>query len=1079
MERFHFAVRLWLLCAAVLCGLGTPMFAQTLNPFPIRFVAPIVITSAPVTTAVAGNPYRYQVRTSTATANANANANASANAVVYRLTTAPSGMTIDSVSGVIVWLPASTATVRVTVRASLATNANVNQTQQFSVNVLPRAAAQAMVRFLTTAPSTGNVGMEFLYSARAFYGVDTRLAPTPRTGTQAIAYSLANAPSGMTIDASNGTVRWTPSTTGTVRFIVRAVATTVANTTMNSATQDVEMRVSQQMPRFFSQSVPEAFVGYEYTYRAIAGLLGGITRPSTPPTSLVEAIVIPFLRNVPMTYILVTAPQGMTIEATSGTLRWTPASTSASVRVVIRASVVGNTSQSVTQDFSLKVSFPRVNFLTQAPNSGVIGQSFVYNPVAVVGNTSFPFPLPLPIPVPSPRPDSVRILPFPQGTPGLVFTLITAPLGMSIDAASGVVRWMPSSAGTVQVNIRATLATNQTITGTQNFSIRISQPQARFLTSPGTAYINLGSLFTYRTQAQIPTMTTASLRYALDAPPSGMTIDSVSGEIRWTPNVAGEFYVAVTARLAGQTAGQSAVIARLNFPLYVRPTACATLRGEVRYSNTSATVQNAVVRVVASATSANVRNGGQLVYTAQVRNGQFTLPLPSGAYLLAVTGTDFNEVWWGNGIVPTTSMNTATPVTINCGDTTVRTFGVTRRAVAKFFALSGRVTRSATNAATQATIEVLGDAPPEIARETLRRIVRTDAQGNYRISLDDRFTYVVRALPDNRPTDVQTLPQYFNGTPQGTLNLSEARNITLTADVPNINFTLADRPVFQNSLSGIMQSTDGNPVAGRIIAFMTATTASTPQYASIDIRTETVSSSGTFTVKNLTPGEYVLQAFPASERSFSAVYYRAGTSATTLWRQATRITVTATSNDRFVIVLPSRRPSSATSASLNDTRNDATLTLVGDKVNTPTVNTAMVNTAMVNTAMVNTAMVNTANTNASNSAASEQNTQNNQTVHAATNSLTSVRNQTPALQMLSVAPNPASSLVIVQLPSFSGEARLEVCSLLGEEIFHATLPISLSQSAFPLDVTAFANGMYLVRFYAAETRASAQILVNR
>jgi hypothetical protein len=1054
MERFHSVVRLWLLCAAVLLGLGAQMRAQTPpNPIPPIRGAAVLITSAPVIMAVAGTPYRYQVR---------ANAiNASANAIVYRLTTAPSGMTIDSATGLISWLPSSAATVRVAVRASFATNANVNQTQQFSINVLPQAAAQAMVRFLTTAPTAGNVGTQYVYAARAFYGVDTRLASAPRT-IQPMLYSLVNAPNGMTIDASNGTVRWTPATTATVRFSVRAVATTVANTAVNNATQDVEVRVSQQMPQFLSQPVREAFVGYEYTYRAVAGLslLGFITpRPGT--SGSVQLPGFPVQSSVPMTYTLVTAPQGMTIQATSGVVRWTPTATSASVRVVIRANVVGNTTQSVTQDFTLRVSFPRVNFLTQAPPSAVIGQNYVYNAVAVVGPINFPFPLPLPIPITSP--DSVRILPFPQGTPGLVFTLVTAPQGMTINAANGVVNWMPSSVATVRVSIRATLATNPTVTGTQDFTIRVGQPQAVFTTNPGTAQVNIGLPFTYRAQARIPGMTTATLHYGLESPPQGMTIDSVSGEIRWTPNIAGEFVIMVTARLAGQTT----IIARQNFLLYARPAVCAVIRGEVRYSNTTATVQNATVRAVANATSANVRNGGQLVYTAQVQNGRFTLPVASGAYSLAVTGTDFNEVWWGNGTVPTTSMATATPVTVNCGDTVARTISVTRRPAAKFFTLSGRVTRSATGAATQATIEVLGDAPPEIAREILRRTVRTDARGNYSISLDDRFVYIVRALPDNRPTDPQTLPQYYNGTPQGTLNLSEARKITLTANVPNINFALADRPVFQNSLSGRVQSADGKPIVGKIIVFMTATTASTPQYASIDIRTENVDSTGAFTVKNLTPGEYVLQALPNSTREFSASYYKASTTATTLWRQATRIAVTATSNERFTIVIP-RRITTAT-ASLNEVRDEAILTMIDAEEE------AFMTAKNTLLGMETAPFAQTAN--ASNGEASEATTQTAAKQKA--NTLTSVRNQTPPMQMLSISPNPASSLALVQLPAFSGEARLEVYSMRGEEIYRTMLPATMSQGTCSLDVTNFASGMYVVRFYGAESRASAQILVNR
>ncbi len=1022
------SMKIFMLKAALILGFGVNIFAQTPNPvvpLPPDRVAPIRFLSTPVMTTLAGSPYRYQVRTSTATAGVR---------VVYRLTTAPQGMTIDSISGLVSWTPSSAATVRVSINAVSATNANVNQMQTYSLTVLPQSAGQAMVRFTSVAPALANVGTPYTYLVRAFYGVDTRLTPETRPAS-AMRYALVNAPQGMVIDASTGTIRWIPTTVGTVRFSVQAIATTIANAT---ATQDVEVRVSQIMPQFFSQPIREAAVGEEYVYRAIASLPVVQTRPTTTTnlnplltgnstnTDLARLFPTIVPGTTPMTYTLITAPQGMTIGATSGIVRWTPSATAASVSVSIRATVVGNTTQSVTQNFTLAVRFPTVNFITQAPTQAALGQNYVYEPIAIVGSLAGITPITFLF--------ATNAALRPRSTAGLVFSLVTAPQGMTIQSTNGTIRWTASSTGTFNVSIRATMVTNANITGGQNFVIRVNQPQAGFITQPGTAYVNIGETFTYRAQAQIPGMTTATLRYGLETAPQGMTIDSVNGTIRHTPQFAGEFPVTVVARLAGQTA----VIARQNFTLYARPVACAVIRGEVKYANTSATVVTAMVRAVANGTSANVRSGGQLVYTATVRNGQFTLPVASGEYTLAVTGNDFNEVWWSNGIAPAISMASATPVTVRCGDTLARTFSVTRRAPAKFFTVSGRVIRAANGVAVQATIEVLGDAAPEIARETQRRTVRTDAQGNYRISLDDRFTYIIRALPDNASialpgavsSNAELLPQYFTGSSGGSLNIGDARKITLTADVTNINFTLNNRPVYANSLSGTVRSASGQAIAGRVVVFMTATTASTPQYASIDVRTDIISSAGTFSVSNLTPGEYVIQALPNDTRSFSAAYYREGTNATTLWRSATRLTVSATSNLRVAIVLPNRPSETKATTSL---------------------------------------------------AASDENSveASNNELSTAIQTATSVRNQTPSAQMLLVAPNPASNLVSVSLPAFASEARLEFFSLRGEELFRATLAPRSTASSFPLDVSAIPTGMYLLRLSGADVRMSAQVLVQR
>lgn len=1012
MKRISFFARL-LLLGLVLMPLAASFGLAQNDVSPVRR-APVSIISTPPAIAVAGTPYSYQVRTSTASVGA---------VVRYRLTTAPQGMTIDSTSGLIAWNPSTQASVRVSVVAYLVTNASQTATQNFGITILPQSAAQAMVRFTTTAPNSANVGGQYVYNVRAYYGVDNRLSPTPRYAP-AITYSLVNAPAGMVLNQTAATIRWIPTTTGTVGFSIRAVAATLATTSMNAATQDVEVTVRQVQPQFFSQPSREAFVGFEYQYRAIASLPFIQANPATNGIAGLPTI-LPGLSQ--MTYSLITAPQGMTIDATSGIVRWTPSMTSASVAVSIRATAVGNTSQTVTQSFTIAVTFPRVNFATQPPSNASLGQNYIYEPIAIVGN-NFATILPINPPVQVTIGSLGGILGLSlKSTPGLRFSLDEAPQGMAIDAATGVVRWAVSTIGTFRISIRATMATNAAITGVQTYSLRVSLPTARFTSEPGAAFINTGQDFSYRAQAVIPGMTTATLRYGLDMPPQGMTIDSVTGQISWRPNFAGTFNIIVTARLAGQTA----VIARQNFPLYVRPAVCAVIRGEVRYTNTTATVMNGIVRAVSNSTAANVANGSQLVYTGTVTNGRFSINVASGSYLIAVTGNDYNEVWWGNGIVPTTSMATATPTVVNCGDSVLRTLGVARRAAAKFFTLSGRVTRRATGTAVQAMVEVLGDPPPSIAAQILRRTVRTDAQGNYSISLDDRYEYVVRALPDNAPTSTaQLLPQYYTGSSAGTQNLTEARKITLTANLANINFALADRPVFQNSLSGSVQSSTGQPLAGKIIAYMTATTASTPQYASIDIRTEVVSSAGTFSITNLTPGEYVLQAVPNSTREFPQSYFRSNTTSTTTWRQATRITVTPTSNERVVIIIQGNVPSTKAVATVtNDDAEVITLT----QAQTPT----------------------------------------NQTL-----TTTSVRNQTPQMRSLGVAPNPASQLVVVNIPMFTGEGRLEVLSLRGETVFSSMLTANASGSSLPLNVADFASGMYVVRFISSDVRAVAQVLVS-
>ena len=98
-----------------------------------------VITSSPVTSGIAGAPYRYDV-------------NATGNpAPTYSLSVAPSGMTINSSTGLISWTPPGPGSFGVTVVA--ANGVPPNATQSYTINV----AADAPPTASLTRPTEGEV----------------------------------------------------------------------------------------------------------------------------------------------------------------------------------------------------------------------------------------------------------------------------------------------------------------------------------------------------------------------------------------------------------------------------------------------------------------------------------------------------------------------------------------------------------------------------------------------------------------------------------------------------------------------------------------------------------------------------------------------------------------------------------------------------------------------------------------------------------------------------------------------------------------------------------------------------------
>jgi glucose/arabinose dehydrogenase len=116
-----------------------------------------VITSTALTTAVQGAPYRYDVQAT------------GSPAPTYALSTAPSGMTINSTSGLISWTPASTGSFGVTVQASNGTTPIASQS--FTVTV--SADQVPTCRLTKPQPGSTSTGVDAEFFGDAFDDVGT------------------------------------------------------------------------------------------------------------------------------------------------------------------------------------------------------------------------------------------------------------------------------------------------------------------------------------------------------------------------------------------------------------------------------------------------------------------------------------------------------------------------------------------------------------------------------------------------------------------------------------------------------------------------------------------------------------------------------------------------------------------------------------------------------------------------------------------------------------------------------------------------------------------------------------------
>jgi hypothetical protein len=150
------------------------------------------ITSTPVVSTQVNAPYSYDV-------------DAIGNpAPTFALSTAPSGMTIDDVTGLIQWTPGETGDFSVVVEAA---NSSGTDTQPFTLSVTPEPEAP----LVTSTPVTDGVTGQ-LYS----YDVEASGYPVPT-------FYLAISPDGMTINETTGLIEWTPPSSGDFDVKVKAV----------------------------------------------------------------------------------------------------------------------------------------------------------------------------------------------------------------------------------------------------------------------------------------------------------------------------------------------------------------------------------------------------------------------------------------------------------------------------------------------------------------------------------------------------------------------------------------------------------------------------------------------------------------------------------------------------------------------------------------------------------------------------------------------------------------------------------------------------------------------------------------
>jgi len=421
-----------------------------------------VITSTPVTEAEANTAYQYDVDATDANVG---------DPLTYALGTFPDSMSIDPTTGVIDWTPTDAQVGLHDVSVVVSDDRGGSTSQSFQISV----AEENLAPELTTT-ALPDATEDQSYSA-------TLTATDPNSG-DSLTFSLENGPANLILDGQIGELTWLPvnAQVGTHSLTVRV---TDQDGLFDEANLNITVQNVNDAPAFSSEPPLEATEGTPYQYTAQAD------DPDAGDS---------------LTYSLTTAPDGMSVDAATGAVTWTPTANqggSQSVTLTVTDSAGASDQQSWTIQVEILNQPPVITSI--APTTAFAGQTYQY-----------------PVSASDPENDA------------LSFELTQAPAGMYIDAGTGLIEWQPTLAqlGDHDVTVRVTDANGGT--DTQAFTVTVSDPnQAPTISSTPGGLAQVNSIYSYAVEAQDPDGD--ALTYSLNQSPSGMTINTASGLVEWTP----------------------------------------------------------------------------------------------------------------------------------------------------------------------------------------------------------------------------------------------------------------------------------------------------------------------------------------------------------------------------------------------------------------------------------------------------------------------------------------------------------------------------------------------------------------
>jgi predicted transcriptional regulator len=420
-----------------------------------------------------------------------------ANALSFSLEPgAPAGASINATTGVLSWTPSEAqgpGTYLLTVRVTDDGTPNLNDTESFTVIVEEANSAPVLAAI---ADQTVSEGTTLSLTATA---TDSDVPANTLT------FSLeAGAPAGASINATTGVLSWTPSDAqgpGTYLLTVRVTddGTPNLNDTESFTVIVEEANSAPVLAALADQTVSEG---------ATLTVSVSVTDADLPANSLAFSLEPG-------------APEGASIDGTSGVLTWTPSEAQGDTTSVISIRVTDNGSPNLSDSKSFTV-------LVEEANSAPV-------PMAIADQT-----------VTEGTTLSLTVTATDSDVPAnaLSFSLEPgAPAGASINATTGVLSWTPSEAqgpGTYLLTVRVTDDGTPAMSDSKSFTVVVEEANsAPVLMAIADQTVTEGATLSLTATATDSDVPANALSFSLEpGAPAGASINATTGVMTWTPSEA-------------------------------------------------------------------------------------------------------------------------------------------------------------------------------------------------------------------------------------------------------------------------------------------------------------------------------------------------------------------------------------------------------------------------------------------------------------------------------------------------------------------------------------------------------------